>query len=173
MLLNFNTVFRIIHICVRQRAIQACRGDSRRSAEGPAGSAAPTQSRDEVDGASTLTPRASSSGRNRHRTLLGHSPRRHNEEQPHQGLPPKAAQVPPRPVCPPPPRAQNRVAPAAAGRQEPTHLAQAPGHPSVATRAGLLSTRLALPRFTLLFTLKAAGTDSNAGSSLKAAGPQG
>lgn len=41
MLLNFNTVSRIIHICVRQRDIQApCRRDSSRS-RGPAGSAAP------------------------------------------------------------------------------------------------------------------------------------
>jgi len=63
----------------------------------------------------TLTPRASSSGRNRHRTLPGHSPRRHKKaaspRTPAQGRP-----CPPRPAGRPPPRTQDRVAPAAAGR---------------------------------------------------------
>lgn len=35
--------------------------------------------------ASPVTPQASSSGRNRHRTWPGHTPRRQKEEGPHQG----------------------------------------------------------------------------------------
>lgn len=98
MLLNFNTVSRIIHVCVRQRHPAFLQRSGQR---GPAGSAAPRSPGMKRTTSSPITPLASSSGRNRHQTSPGRTPRRHEEEWLRGGLLPAL----PAPLAPgPPPR---------------------------------------------------------------------
>lgn len=151
MLLNFNTVFRIIHICVGSETSKPCCRDSSWSAEGPACWPPPRSPGMKWMAPPTLTPRASASGRNRHRTLLGRSPRRHKEEQPHQRLPPRL------PMsrmglrlghyhC----TGQSSSSRCRVSRTPDTQLRHL-GRRGMATQVGLLSLYLALPRFTLVY----------------------
>lgn len=96
MLLNFNTVSRIIHVCVRQRHPAFLQRSGQR---GPAGSAAPRSPGMKRTTSSPITPLASSSGRNRHQTSPGRTPRRHEEEWLRGGLLPAL----PAPLAPGPP----------------------------------------------------------------------
>lgn len=172
MLLNFNTVFRIIHICAGQRDIGAFLPQQWQSKRrGPLRPGHPLHGPGMKRMAlPTLTPQASSSGQNRHQTSPGHSPRRHKEGRPHQRLPPKAAHVPS--AGQGPNRQGHRTAQLWLPRSPDTELSP-PGPPGPEIQTGLPPTHWAPPWLTILSTRNAADTDGNKGSSLKGKGPRG
>ena len=81
------------------------RGYSSRSTEAPWARPPPCHPGMQAGRPHMVTPQASSSGQSRHRTWLGHTPRRHKQEWPHQGSHLSPAQREPlravqQPCCP-------------------------------------------------------------------------